>query len=135
MCQNYLSLRSTSPFLLDPLTMTLPVPLSTLSGECCQKLTICLTVLLTFLLVYVTVGHATAKCSACRDNFGRPLSFSKNSVRRHLDSATHLANVKTLTTAQKKTAVKLLKVELLTVFLVVAHAGVLRVPAQELKRM
>ncbi|CUA75716.1 Dynein heavy chain, cytoplasmic [Rhizoctonia solani] len=84
MRQNYLPLCSTSPFLLELAVMSLPTPLSTLT--------------------YVTVGHTTAKCSACRDNLGRPLPFSKNGVRRHLNSATHLANVKTLTTIQTRTA-------------------------------
>ncbi|KAF8675172.1 hypothetical protein RHS04_06755 [Rhizoctonia solani] len=61
--------------------MTLPAPLSTLS-------------------VYVKVGHTTAKCLVCCDKFGKPLSFSKNGVQKHLDLATHLANVKTLTNVQ-----------------------------------
>ncbi|GAB1518685.1 hypothetical protein RhiTH_001749 [Rhizoctonia solani] len=67
--------------------MTLPAPLSTLS-------------------VYVKVGHTTAKCLACCDEFGKPLSFSKNGVQKHLDLATHLANVKTLTNVRTKRTIQ-----------------------------
>ncbi|KAG8711711.1 hypothetical protein FRC11_002079, partial [Ceratobasidium sp. 423] len=56
---------------------------------------------LSTLSTYVEVGHSTARCSACVDGSGREASFSKNGVRKHIESATHLANVKALRSARK----------------------------------
>ncbi|KAJ1303669.1 hypothetical protein OPQ81_008097 [Rhizoctonia solani] len=66
--------------------MPLPVPLSTPSS-------------------FVTIGYSTATCSLCLDILGRPLSFNKTTARKHIDSATHLANVKGLKSLQQHRAV------------------------------
>ncbi|CAE6538113.1 unnamed protein product [Rhizoctonia solani] len=55
---------------------------------------------------YVTVGFSMATCSVCRDDLGRKQSISKNALQKHLESATHLANVKGLKSLQKHSAVQ-----------------------------